>query len=517
MSNIASPTSAPAPVELSLDDARVLLEQHVRATTWGRRGLAARLDVTSFERSGAFDVVFQSFTETRGTELTHEPYLDGPVDGPENGPAPEPWAIPMQMPPRFTPDERVAVRVPHTDEVRTCFGCGGDGRVTCDTCGGGGRVSCSSCGGDGRITETRTVTETDAQGNTTTRTETHTSTCTWCSGSGRVTCSKCGGGGQVTCDTCVGQRRLCHFRRMHVRWSTRTNSKQLEKTGLPDELVGLAGGEVILAEEDARIEQGRGIEGPGPYRGVSVRVNADVEAAANGLITSHVFPADEKLHCQRLVVRAVPVYEARYRWGKDTRSFWIFGTDRRVHAPRYPISPWRVGGAVLGVVAVPGVIVGANVVGTSYPPAPFPSIGDAPAYRLDGSAWRMEPAQTPSIPIPPPPREFEKATAPRPSAAPGKAVVELRTDPPGMDVFVEGERRGASPLWITIPSRSAGPCKQGKCAIGGRCTVGACEPVTRVELRGAEGARIVEVAPSDGEVVEVRNGRVTITPFDPFQ
>jgi len=498
--------TSPTPGALSLDDARIFLEQHVRTTTWGRRGLAAKLDVISFERSGAFDVVFQSFTETRGTEETHLPYGGGTVDGPENGRAPGPWEIPMKMPALFTTDERVAVRVPHTDVVRTCFRCHGDGRITCGTCSGDGRVRCSWCGGDGRTSHTRTITETDSQGNTTSRTESYTEMCGSCSGSGRVTCTNCGGDGRVTCDTCLGHRRLCHFRQLHVRWSTRTNSRQIEKTGLPDELVGLAGGDVILREQDARIEKGRGTEGGGPYRGVSVRVNADVEAAANGLITSHTFPENEKLHQQRLVVRAVPVYEGRYRWGKQTRSFWVFGTDQRVHAPRYPISPWRVGGAALGVVAVPAALVGANVVGTSHPPAPFID-PTPPHYRFDHPTWKTPtaPIAPPPIPEPPPPpRELEKAKGPRPVVVAGKTAVELRTDPPGMDVFVGGKRLGVSPLWITIPSRSGGPCKQGKCTIGGRCTEGACEPVTKVSLRGAEGERIVEVAPSDGEVVELR-------------
>ncbi|MDC3960364.1 hypothetical protein [Polyangium jinanense] len=499
MNDAPAATSPTSPGALTLEDARLFLEQHVRTTTWGRRGLAARLDVTSFERSGAFDVVFQSYTETRVPEETHEPYAGGPVDGPANGRAPGPWEILLQMPPLFTQEHRVIVRVPHTDEVRTCYRCTGAGRVTCSTCSGGGRVICSHCGGDGRTTETRTTTETDAQGNTSTRTETYTSTCSGCWGSGRVTCATCGGSGKVTCGPCAGLGRLCHFRRVHVCWSTRTNSRQIEKTDLPDELVGLAGGDVIHSEEEARIEPGRGGEGgAGPYRGAFTRVNADVEVAANALIASHVFPENEKLHGQRLVVRAVPVYEARYRWGKETRTFWVFGTDRRVHAPRYPVSPWRVGGAVLGGVSVPAALVGANLLGQTAPPPP-----PVPESRIEVVAPPVLPEPPPIPAPPPPPPELVKAKGPRPNVTAGKTVIELRTDPPGLDVFVGGKKLGVSPLWITIPSKGAGPCKQGKCALG-RCTDGACESVTKVEVRGAEGARIVEVAPSDGDLVELR-------------
>ncbi|MDC0747602.1 hypothetical protein [Polyangium mundeleinium] len=511
MNDAPDATSPPAPGALALEDARLFLEQHVRTTTWGRRGLAARLDVTSFERSGAFDVVFQSYTETRVPEETYEAYVGAPVDGPSNGRAPGAWEIVLQMPPLFTYDERIAVRVPHTDEVRTCFGCRGDGRVTCSSCAGGGRVTCSSCGGGGQTTETRTITETDAQGNPSTRTETYSSTCSGCGGSGRVTCGTCGGNGLVTCSSCGGVGRLCHFRRIHVRWATRKNARQIEKTGLPDELVGLAGGDVIHSEEEARIEPGRGGEGgAGPYRRAFTRVNADVEAAANALIASHVFPENEKLHGQRLVVRAVPVYEAQYRWGKETRSFWVFGTDRRVHAPRYPLSRWRMGGAVLGVIAVPGVIVGANIAGEAASPP-----------RASVEAW-IPPAHRSPMPMPAP---LERAPGPKPIVDVGEVPFEIRTDPPGMEVFVEGERRGMTPLWIRIPAGDLSPCgpeyrcEVGKCALRRRLPSGhreaVCEPITNVEIRGADGgARLVQLVPSNGELVEVRNGSLNITPVE---
>jgi hypothetical protein len=238
-------------------------------------------------------------------------------------------------------------------------------------------------------------------------------------------------------------------------------------------------------------------------------VNADVEAAANALIALHVFPENEKLHGQRLVVRAVPVYEGRYRWGKEMRSFWVFGTDRRVHAPRYPLSRWRVGGAVLGVVAVPGMIVGANVVGEVTSPP-----------RASVEAW-VPPAPELPTPMPAP---LEKAPGPKPIVDVGEVAFEVRTDPPGMEVFVEGERRGISPLWIRIPAGELGPCgpgdrcEVGKCAFRPRVPSGrqeaVCEPITNVEIRGADGGvRIVQqLVPSNGELVEVRNGTLMITP-----
>jgi len=484
------------PAELTVEEARARLEAHVRTTRWGRRDLAAKLEIASFERSGAFDVVFQSFIERRGTEQTHEGYFGGAVDGPENGPAPAPWDIPMQMPKLFTVDLHQAVRVPHTDRIAPCHGCGATGRVTCSSCGGDGRVSCSSCGGSGSVTQWRTVTETDSQGNTSTRSESYSSTCSYCSGSGQVRCSTCGGDGRITCPTCSGACRLRHFVRMHVRWLTQSNSQPIEKTDLPDELVGLAGGDVILHEEEERIEQGAAGEGAGPYRGPAVRVNAEVAAAANKLIQMHRFEAGVKLHRQRLVVRAVPGYEARYRWGKETRAFWVYGTDQQVHAPKFPLSPWRVGGAVVGGLSVPGAIVAASLNAHSSPP---PSIPPPPPSVVTAAPVYTPP---PVAPAPPPAPTFQAAAGPPPKAPPGKTVVELRTDPPGIAAFLGTKKLGETPLFVTIASKAAGVCKAGKCAVG-RCAGAGCEPVTQVVLQSSTGERTIELVPSEGPVVEI--------------
>jgi hypothetical protein len=260
---------------------------------------------------------------------------------------------------------------------------------------------------------------------------------------------------------------------LHVRWWTWTTSEQIEKTDLPDQLVALAGGDEIHREDEARIEPGRGGEGGGgPYRGVAVRVNADVEAAANRLIAQHdSTPEGDKLHRQRLVVRAVPVYEARYTWGNGVRCFWVYGKDRRVHAPNYPISRLRVAGAALGGAAVPASLVAALAIGGRAAPVE-PSVPSAPAPAIEA------PVSPTALPLPmnwppAPPPPLARATGPRPKAAAGKAVVELRTDPAGLEVLVKGRKVGVSPLYLTIDAKSGGPCTGGVCT-GGMCAGGSC-------------------------------------------
>src|SRR5687767_374621 len=93
-----SPARPASPAELTVDEARERVEQHVRTTRWGWRGLAKRLEITAFERSGAFDVIFASFTEARVPQWTHRPYRGEDIDGPDRGQAPGPWDIEIQLP-----------------------------------------------------------------------------------------------------------------------------------------------------------------------------------------------------------------------------------------------------------------------------------------------------------------------------------------------------------------------------------------------------------------------------------
>jgi hypothetical protein len=374
-----SPLVPPAPLakELTLDAARETLELHARSTRWLRRDLAKKLDIESFERSGSFHTVFRSFTETRDTARAHVAYRGGPVDGPEHGQPPQPWDIPVAVPGKFI-DRDHHEPVPHTDVVKTCHGCNGNGQITCSRCSGGGRVSCSNCGGDGRVNQTRTVTRTNPQGQSETYTESYTESCGTCSGSGRVTCSDCAGSGRITCPTCDGATRVKHYLQLHVGWKTQVSDHVVEKTDLPDDLVTGAIGICIHSEEDDRLEPMIGSGGGrGPYREGGGRVNAEVNEAANRLIQSHRFPGGTKLLRQALVVRAVPVYEARYRWGKEVRRFWVYGTDEQVHAPGYPLSILRIGLAA----GIPAGLAGGMVVfgfasspSNAPPPPPQPAM-----------------------------------------------------------------------------------------------------------------------------------------------
>jgi hypothetical protein len=218
-----------------------------------------------------------------------------------------------------------------------------------------------------------------------------------------VRCGTCHGRGEVTCGTCDGARNLLHFLRLTVAWRNKVDEQVLERTDLPDKLVRNATGVVALQEQEARLEPtpGTGVSA-GAFRGAPVRVNAEVDAAANRLLHGYQLPGGAKLLKQRLTVRSVPVYEARYAWGRETRRFWVYGLERRIHAPRYPLSRARIGAIAGGVATVLGGSVAVFVAAAGgrtpapiLPPEPAPvvpvfAVEDAGALDADTTAGRRE-------------------------------------------------------------------------------------------------------------------------------
>lgn len=354
--------------------AREILERWVRTTRMRRRGLATRLKIVSLTSPGAHRVTFQSSTETRSVVPAHVPYVGGVVDGPENGEVPGAWSIAVERPPPFI-DHDARYEMPHSASVAQCFGCAGRTEVSCSACRGDGRVTCSGCSGMGSNTQTRSTTTTDSEGQTTTTSETYSETCMFCSGSGRVTCSGCAGRGCVTCPTCAGAGRLRHYQRLDVAWLNVVSVDVLEGTEIPDELVRVAEGRVVLLEEDPRVERTAGLPDAGAFRGARARVSAAIDASANRLIDKHQFPDKTKVLRQRLTVHAVPLHRIEYEWAKGTRCFFVYGSER-VHAENYPVSIARVSALVALFAALAGA---ATFYFVSQPSdAPMSQIGDSP-------------------------------------------------------------------------------------------------------------------------------------------
>src|SRR4029079_15903480 len=130
---------------------------------------------------GSFHIVFRSFTETRSTGPAFLPYRGEAIDGPHNGTPPAPWDMPVRIPGKFIHQDHEEP-VPHTDVVKTCHGCNGNGDVLCSWCGGSRQMRCSECGGSGSVNRSRTVTRTNSEGQSESYTESYTESCGVCGG-----------------------------------------------------------------------------------------------------------------------------------------------------------------------------------------------------------------------------------------------------------------------------------------------------------------------------------------------
>lgn len=94
-----------------------------------------------------------------------------------------------------------------SDEVETCYSCGGDGEEECRFCSGDGNIDCDVCGGEGE----------DEEGNK----------CENCDGNGNIECEDCEGKGRFRCENCDGQGdvetgnkvpKTCMWERLDDRW-----------------------------------------------------------------------------------------------------------------------------------------------------------------------------------------------------------------------------------------------------------------------------------------------------------
>ncbi|KAB0400094.1 hypothetical protein E2I00_002480, partial [Balaenoptera physalus] len=89
----------------------------------------------------------ETFSESRISEWTFQPFTNHSVDGPQRGTSPRLWDIKVQVPPMFQEDTR-KFQVPHSSLVKIkesvhsqeCHKCHGHGRYKCSSCHGAGTM-----------------------------------------------------------------------------------------------------------------------------------------------------------------------------------------------------------------------------------------------------------------------------------------------------------------------------------------------------------------------------------------
>ncbi|XP_067935197.1 protein SSUH2 homolog [Watersipora subatra] len=296
---------------ITAEEARAALLSYVAENCCYGKGAAEQMEMKDINPSNAFHYTLETFCEGRTTARTEIPYLGDAVDGPFNGPPPMPWDITCAPTQQFS-DQVYKLPVPHTAEVRMCGMCLGGGFVRCNRCHGVGRDTCSHCSGRGHTVHYRDG-------------EHHHEHCHRCHGTGRDTCGRCHGNGRVPCPHCKGQGRVKAFIEMTITFKNYVTDYILEETAMPDELIRDVSGVEVFNQSMPQLWPITTF----PVRQVNDNSVRLVEAA------KRAHPTERQLQ-QRQILRAVPVTEVDYKFKDRASKFWVYGMQRKVHAPDYP-------------------------------------------------------------------------------------------------------------------------------------------------------------------------------------
>ncbi|KAM9074584.1 protein SSUH2 homolog isoform 3-T8 [Megaptera novaeangliae] len=218
----------------------------------------------------------ETFSESRISEWTFQPFTNHSVDGPQRGTSPRLWDIKVQVPPMFQEDTR-KFQVPHSSLVKECHKCHGHGRYKCSSCHGAGTVRCPSCSGAKR--KARPARR-----------------CQMCSGSGR-------------------QRKNSLFEFV--------SEHQLD---CPGELLAKARGETLFKDENTMV-----------YPIVDFPLREICLASQRGIAEhSATLASRARVLQQRQTIELIPLTEVRYWYQGKTYVYYIYGTDHKVYVVDYP-------------------------------------------------------------------------------------------------------------------------------------------------------------------------------------
>jgi hypothetical protein len=331
----------------SVERRTALAEEDVQAiiNAWNDRRwfriqyLGDKIFIDEIVPQSSYNVRLRTHYEERSVQQVTVAFLGGPVD--EVGMPPGPWDVAVRPPKDF--EERTEdIAIPHTDRVAVCPKCAGQGDVQCSACAGSGRVNCSMCGGRGYRERQEMRAGHDAHGHPGHQIMTVRDSCTCLNG--RVTCGSCSGNGRNVCPTCSGSARVKTFDQLTVRFRSEELAATLDATDLPDRLVARASGELAVDEQAERIAR-------------FPETTPEVDRRAKELLdkSQGVDEREVRIRRQHLRVERVSIHEVRYMYAGVSHRLWIYGNERRIHAPGAPWLWKRMLGVVVG--AVSGVVL----------------------------------------------------------------------------------------------------------------------------------------------------------------
>ncbi|XP_034392187.1 protein SSUH2 homolog isoform X2 [Cyclopterus lumpus] len=261
--------------------------------------------ITSMDAFNTYRYRLETFTESRSTEWSHEPYNGQPVDA-FSQPTPGPWDVSAKTPSFFMDDKQV-MKVPYTSSMKPCHACVGMGRKPCKNCAGSGNRVCSPCNGSGM----------QYGGNQ----------CLHCSGRGRTNCSFCHGEGAKQCDTCRGKQQLLVYISLTVKWTNNCDNYVVEQSsGLQVDNLSKVSGKQLFSDSQYLVYPLMGFPDPA------------VVSAAQRLVGEHQgkYSATSRILQQRQTIELIPVTKVTYAWKGKSHIYFVYGNEFKVNADNYP-------------------------------------------------------------------------------------------------------------------------------------------------------------------------------------
>uniref|UniRef100_A0A3Q3KEL1 Ssu-2 homolog n=1 Tax=Monopterus albus TaxID=43700 RepID=A0A3Q3KEL1_MONAL len=247
--------------------------------------------IMSMEPFNTYRYRLETFTESRSTNWSQEPYHGQPVDA-FIQPPPGPWQVPAKAPTFF---------------VDNCHTCIGMGRRPCRDCAGAGNKVCWVCNGSGfRIGGDQ---------------------CHHCRGRGRENCMHCHGQGSKQCDTCHGKQQLLVYINLTIKWTNNSDEYVVEQSsGLQMKNLSKVSGKQLFRDAQYMV-----------YPVMSFPDPAVVQAAQR-LVSEHQskYSQTSRVLQQRQTIELIPITKVTYRWKEKLHIYYVYGNELQVNAEDYP-------------------------------------------------------------------------------------------------------------------------------------------------------------------------------------
>ncbi|XP_056172460.1 uncharacterized protein LOC115672217 [Syzygium oleosum] len=301
---------------------RELLIDHVgHRCCWGSRP-ARTWKIRAVEDCNVYVGTLDTFLEEREIIRETEPHRGGNIDGKDKGPELGIWELDLrsQFPVLFVPYKETRTKVPHSETIEKCSGCGGRGDRVCPTCNADQEhgfykenqmTPCPGCHGRGLIAHR----------------DGSDSICAKCTGKGKIPCATCGSRGLIQCETCLGSGSLLSRGVAVVKWKTLSTRKVSATSGaasVPDEVFHRARG-VQLCNTQA-------YQCTPAFFADSFFLN---KFSSEVISDRASVPPTARVICERHAISVVPVTRVTMTHRKRAFSFYIIGYSREVYLKDY--------------------------------------------------------------------------------------------------------------------------------------------------------------------------------------